>query len=702
MPAELPPTLADSPSPFLRHGATQPVNWYAWSDAAFAEARRENRPVLLDIGAVWCHWCHVMDRESYEDPDTARLINEYFVPIKVDRDERPDIDARYQRAVRSLTGHGGWPLTAFLTPNGDLFYGGTYFPPEELPGRPSFRRVLTEVARIWREEPERAVEAARHLQLHLSELAQEEAAPGRVGAELVTGAIEWYARYHDPIHGGFGRAPKFPHTGALHLLLDRALDPGEETPRRILETTLQGMARGGIHDHLGGGFHRYSVDQRWLVPHFEKMASDNGPLLELYARAAAAFGEPLYRRVVEGVVAYYREVAPGLREEGGYPASQDADLGPDDDGSYWTWTRAEVEEALGGDELLVRAAVLGFGFDDPAAEVRGTPGRRVLHLARGAEEVAAELGVEPGEAERLLGEARRLLRAARDRRPRPFVDESLYAGWLALVASGEIAAARHLRVAGAGESALRALDRIWAEGFDVEDGVAHRLGAPEAGGYLEDQAFFAQALLDAFEWTQRREYLDRARQVVEVMLRRYREPGSGALADRPLAEDDIVEQLATPYLPIHDAPTPSANAVAALVLLRLSHLVDEAVYRERATEILAAFAGAAPDDPLGYASYLRAVDWATAPVTTVAVVGREEDTASNALLQAALACYWPRTVVRWLEVGDTESLEGASLPPELRVMLTGEAPRGYVCVGQSCAAPVSSPEALRALLEGRG
>jgi uncharacterized protein YyaL (SSP411 family) len=695
MPEDQPAALADSPSPFLRHGATQPVNWLAWSEASFARARREARPVLLDIGAVWCHWCHAMDRETDEDPETARLINDLYIPIKVDRDERPDIDARYQRAVQALTGHGGWPLTAFLTPEGEVFYGGTYFPPADTHGRPSFRRVLLEVSRVWREERARAVEAAREIEVHLSELTQEEAAAGPVTAALVEGGVERFTRLFDARHGGFGRAPKFPNPGALQLLLDRYLDYGAEAVHQMLEATLRGMARGGIYDHLGGGFHRYSVDARWLVPHFEKMAYDNGPLLGVYARAAAVHGEPLYRRVAEGIVAYYREVAPELGETGGYPASQDADVGPADDGSYWTWTRGEIEDALGRDERLVRAVALRYGLDDAGAEVHGTPGRRVLHLAAEPAEVAAALGVGPGEAEQLLEEAMRGLRAAREERPRPFVDESRYAGWTALVAAGHIAAARYLGTPDAGESALRALERIWTDGFDVDDGVAHRLGAPGAGGFLEDQAYVAQALLDAFEWTQRPEYLARARQVVEVMLRRHVEPESGALADRPRGEDGAVGLLATPFLPILDAPAPSGNAVAAIVLLRLSYLVEETTYRRHAAAILDAFAGFARAEPLALATYLQAVDWATAPVTTIVVVGERREEAAAALLAAALSTYRPRTVVRHFA---PDAISGEVLPPPLRAMVTGEAPRAYLCAGASCAAPVSRAEELTELM----
>ena len=693
-------SLAGSKSPFLRHGLEQPVNWLPWGSEAFERARRENRPILLDIGAVWCHWCHVMDRESYEDPETARLINELYVPVKVDRDERPDVDARYQRAVQVLTGEGGWPLTAFLTPDGEVFFGGTYFPPEDRPGRPAFRRVLREVARLWAEERERALEAVHEVRARLSAYGQVESESGTVTPNLVEQGVEAFAQSFDFRHGGFGPAPKFPNAGALDLLLDRFLDTGAEWAGRVVAETLNAMGRGGIHDQLGGGFHRYATDARWLIPHFEKMAYDNGVLLETYARAYAVWGDPFYAEVAEGIVDYYRDVAAELVAAGGFPASQDADVSPQDDGGYWTWTLAEVEAALGGDERLVRAAVLRYGLDDPGSAMPSDRARHVLYRALEAEGVAARLGIERAEAERLLEEVRRRLKAARDRRPRPFVDDTVYTGWAALVATGHLAAARYLGREDAAVAALRALDRIWDEAFDVEYGVAHRLGDGEVGGYLEDQAFVAQALLDAFELTQRPEYLERARQVVDVMLARFRDREGGGLLDRPRGEAEVSRVLGEPYRPILDSPAPAGNSVAALTLLRLDALTHDPRYRERALEVLQAFAGSARRIATAMATYIRAVDWATAPVTTVVVVGAPGDGEAEALLRAALRTYRPRTVVRRLDPGDRAAV--GELPEALRAMVTGEARRAYVCVGQSCAPPVDRPEALVELLREFG
>jgi len=695
MPEDPTPTLAESRSPFLRHGATQPVNWLPWSEAAFERARREDRPILLDIGAVWCHWCHVMDRESYEDPETARLINENFVPVKVDRDERPDVDARYQRAVQALSGQGGWPLTAFLTPSGEVFYGGTYFPPEDRFGRPSFGRVLESVGGVWRRDAARAVETARAVRARLDLFEQAEAEPGELSPSLVARGVDAFLAAYDERHGGFGTAPKFPNPGALQLLLDRCLDTADESIEHVVEGTLTAMARGGIHDHLGGGFHRYSVDAKWIVPHFEKMAYDNGTLLEAYARAHAVFGDPLYARVCDGILGYYREVSPALVEAGGFPASQDADIGPTDDGDYWTWTLAEVGDALGGDVALFEAVRLRYGLDDPSSGVHTAHERHVLYEALPVAEVAARMGVSEAEAEAILDEAKRRLKAARDRRPRPFVDETLYAGWVALVASGHIAAARHLGRGEAGVAALRALERVWVEAFDVDDGVAHRLGNGETGGYLEDQANVAQAFLDAFEWTQDPAWLDRAERVVEILIRRYRDPGSGAFLDRPRGEGEALGMLADAHLPIVDSPMPSGNAVAALALLRLDALGRGEGYRGAAEKVLRAFAGSAAEMPTAVATYLRAVDWATGPVTTIVVVGDEGDAGADALLATALATYRPRTVVRRIAPG---RVGAETLPQELAAMVTGAAPRAYLCAGRSCAPPVDRAEALAELM----
>src|SRR5436309_493898 len=351
--------LASEPSAYLRSAAHQPVHWHPWGEAAFQRARAEDKPVLLDIGAVWCHWCHVMDAESYEDPALAELLNREFVCVKVDRDERPDVDARYQRAVQAIARQGGWPLTGFLTPDAQLFHGGTYFPPEAAPGRPSFREMLERVLAVWRGERGQVraqAEAIRDaLAGHL-----DEAAPGELSDLVLADATHGILATADRAHGGFGSRPKFPHPATVEFLLHRWCDAPEPTLRAVIHEILDGMANGGFRDLLGGGFHRYSVDERWVIPHFEKMASDNAELLRVYARAAALLARPAWTAVARETVRWSRDVLADADGAGGLGASQDADTGAGDDGDYFTWTREELAALLDADELAIALARFGI------------------------------------------------------------------------------------------------------------------------------------------------------------------------------------------------------------------------------------------------------------------------------------------------------------------------------------------------------
>ncbi|MBR9989528.1 MAG: thioredoxin domain-containing protein [Gemmatimonadetes bacterium] len=695
--------LAGEKSPFLKHGAKQPVAWMPWGDAAFDRARSTDRPILLDIGAVWCHWCHVMDRESYEDADTAALINDLFVPVKVDRDERPDVDARYQRAVQLLTGQGGWPLTAFLTPDGEVFYGGTYFPPVAAHGRPSFTHVLNEVERVWREERPRALEAASRIGERLEAAAGAEARAGEPTDTLLTETLEELAHSFDFRHGGFGRAPKFPNAGALDLLLDEHLDTAAPWPLRIVEETLDAMIAGGFHDQIGGGFHRYSTDARWLIPHFEKMAYDNGVLLATCARAFAGLGVPWYRAAAEDVVAHYQDIAGDMLREGGFPASQDADHSPDDDGDYWTWTREEVARAL-GDEELERTALLYYGFDDPGGEMHLDRSRHVLFRAFSTDVLAERLGLPIAQTEERVRRIRTLLKEARDARPAPYIDTTLYSGWSALVASGFFAAERFAGVTGASKPALCALERIMREGFTTDVGVLHRVGDDSAGVHVDDQAHVLLALIDAFEFTQDPVWLDHATAVARVMHARFRDPAAGALRDRPLDARGAVQALDRPYFPIADAPSPSGNGAAALGLLRLHAYTGDVEARDDGRAILRAFAGSASQLGSSAATWMKALAWETRPVTTVVVVEQEED---GPMWRSARRAIHPRTVIRRLNPAEPDAegdaADRAALPPELAAMITGDVPRGYVCSGQTCAVPARNAAELTARMhEFRG
>jgi uncharacterized protein YyaL (SSP411 family) len=659
----MPNQLAGENSAYLKSAAHQPVHWLPWGDAAFARAREEHKPILLDIGAVWCHWCHVMDGESYEDPAVAELLNRDFVCVKVDRDERPDVDSRYQRAVQALSGQGGWPLTAFLTSDGEVFFGGTYFPPDNNPyGRPGFHRVLMEIARAFREERDRVITNARAIREHVVQTLNE-AKPGPVSSELVSGVADQMARLFDVRYGGFGTAPKFPHAAAIEFMLARLYDSrgGHEWPRDIVEKTLTGMARGGIRDHLGGGFHRYAVDERWIVPHFEKMSYDNSELLRAYLSAYQQLGTPLYKEVATGIVDWMLEVMVAT-DRAGFATSQDADVTFGDDGDYWTWTLEEAEGALTAQQGAVVARV----FDvQETGEMHHNPKKNVLWWKQ-----------DPAGDDEwpVLRDAMAKLKAARDRRNTPFVDRTAYVNWNAMMAGAFLQAGAVLDRPECNELALKVLENIWEQAWDGGGGMGHVLGRPEPRGMLDDNVQAAAAFLDAFEATGEPHWLERATDVMKYCDRAHGDQAGGYF---DLAATDGTAYLATRAKPVQDAPTPSPNGVAALVLARLWVLTDQQEWRDKLDAQLGAFAGSARELSLYGTTLTRAIDWAVHPITRIEVRGPRGDGPACAMHLLALQAYRPRKVV---------------------VRKIAEAPQATVCVGTSCSLPVATPEKLAALL----
>jgi hypothetical protein len=655
--------LADQPSAYLKSAAHQPVHWYPWGDAAFAAAKAGDKPILLDIGAVWCHWCHVMDHESYESPAVAEVLNRDFVCIKVDRDERPDVDSRYQRAVQALTGQGGWPLTAFLTGEGEVFFGGTYFPPEDNPyGRPGFLAVLRQVARAYRAEREKIAGNADVIRRHVVETL-DETKPGTVSAELVKQAANDMSRIFDIRFGGFGTSPKFPHPAAVRFLLTRWYDERLPWMKDIAEKTLTGMARGGIRDHLGGGFHRYSVDERWIVPHFEKMSYDNSELLHAYLDGYAALGTPLCKEVAQGIVDWVRAtLSDGT---GAFYASQDADVGPTDDGDYWTWTPEEFKQALPEKAFPVASRVFEV---EAQGEMHHNPEKNVLWWAS-----------DPAndDERRQLADAITTLKAARDKRPAPYVDTTPYVNWNAMMASAFLHAGAVLDRPDCNTLALAVLGRIWTESWNEQTGVGHVLGRPEPRGLLDDNVQGAAAFLDAFEATGDTAWLDRARAVLAYCVRAHWDETAGGFFDLAATNGAAAAYLATRAKPIQDSPTPSGNGVAALVLARLWGLTDEAEWRRLLDRQLAAFAGTAPQLSLHGATLFCAADWALYPITRVEVGGPAGEGAACSMHLLALQTYRPRKVV---------------------VRKIAPAPAATVCIGTACSLPVATPQALANLL----
>lgn len=677
--------LGNEKSAYLRGAAHQPVHWSSWSEEAFQRAKQEDKPILLDVGAVWCHWCHVIDRESYDDAEVARIINERFIPIKVDRDERPDIDARYQHAVSAISGQGGWPLTAFLTPDGRVFFGGTYFPPDDAYGRPGFRRVLLSVAQYYRDNKTDAVNAAAQLHEQLRMLAGS-GPHGALDTSLLFTGADGILRQFDLANGGFGTAPKFAHPSTIEFLLRRFYRTRDDEVLTVVTRTLEKMARGGIHDQIGGGFHRYSTDARWIVPHFEKMLYDNVGLLTNYIHAYQASRNPYFKEVAQDTAQFMATLLYD-GEHGGFYGSQDADVGPEDDGGHFTWAEDEARAALSPDEFTVLAEhyhLQGHG------EMHGQTGRHVLFIDRDPDVIAAVTRKDVHEVRRLIASGREKLAKTRTQRPTPYVDTALYANWNGMAISAFLEAYKALGVEEYRTLALRALARFLKEGYERGKGFAHVVGSSGVTNpsLLDDQVQMALAMLDAYEVTGDTSFLLVARETMDVVLRDYwDDPG---FLDVP--KGTAGPALETPYKPIQDAPTPAPNAVAALVLLRLSRIFDMASYKEIAERLLGGFSPALVPHGLQASMLLIALDDFLHEPAHVTIVGPRTDPRTAALHSAALRAYRPDKII---SLHPSDGAAAVPLPEVVRAMVAapGE-PKAYVCAGTACAQPTSDPQIL--------
>ena len=717
--------LGGAASAYLRSARHQPVDWHAWGEEAFALARRQDKPILLDIGAVWCHWCHVMDRESYEHPEIAALINQLFVAVKVDRDERPDVDSRYQAAVASISGQSGWPLTAFLTPEGKPFFGSNYFPPEDRYGRPGFASVLRRMAEAYRtrraEVEESADSVMQAIESNETFAGRGDRLGGSLGAALGDASgralldriIEGMLEQFDPRYGGFGSQPKFPHPAALDLLIDAGTRPGPlaQRSREVAAFTLGKMAAGGIHDQLAGGFHRYSVDERWIVPHFEKMAYDNSELLRAYTHAFQSFVDPRFARVAASTLRWMDEWLSD-RELGGFYASQDADDSLEDDGDYFTWNRAEAEDALSPEEFEVAAAHFNLRV---VGDMHHNPAKNVLHVGAEVPALAARLHRSEDEVSALLREGRRKLYAARLRRKTPFVDRTIYTGWNGLCVSAYLAAGRALALPEAVAFALKSLDRVLAAVWSREAGLARVVAYEKSKGtaklipaVLEDYTFLANAALDAWEASGELRYFHAAEELAKALLDGFydresegffdtgqiatgqiaAEPGAGA--QTPLGA------LSARRKPLQDAPTPAGNPVAATLLLRLHALTGDELYRRRAMETLELFSGIVEHLGLYAASYGLALRRVLTPPVQVCVIGSDalaEELAGTALARFSVN----KSVVR------LRPDQMGNLPPALAQTLPylpglGQGSVAVVCQGNACLPLVSDPRRLLEML----
>ncbi|MFN8161035.1 MAG: thioredoxin domain-containing protein [Solirubrobacterales bacterium] len=655
--------LAAETSPYLRQHRDNPVDWYPWGEEALARAREEDLPILLSVGYSACHWCHVMERESFEDPATAAYMNEHFVNVKVDREERPDVDALYMEFVQASTGHGGWPMTVFLDPEGVPFFGGTYFPPEPAPGSPSFMQVLAAVAAGYGERREEIRVAADLTRERLGATARIEPSGEPLRPALVDEAVAAIRRSADLRRGGFGGAPKFPPAPALELLLARGHTD-------VVEITLDGMAAGGIYDQIGGGFARYSVDAAWLVPHFEKMLYDNALLARAYLHGWQELGHERYRRVVTETLDW--ALAEMRGPEGGFHSALDADS-EGEEGTFYLWERAEIEEVLGDDAppVIEHLGVSGRGNFE---------GRNILHLPAGA-------AAEPPDG---FASARRALYERRARRVRPGLDDKRIASWNALM----IAA-----LADAG-SVLRRPDYLEAArdcaGFvlgGMRDGGGRLLRTYKGGearipAYLEDHAFLLEALLVLYQATFEVGWFERAREVAETMIARFADPEWGGF----FSTADDGEQLIARRKDLDDHPIPSGSSSAAAGLLRLAALSGEREFERHAVGVLRLLAPLAGRQPAGFPHLLAALDFHLSPTRELALAGA--DTAE--LEEVARARLRPHLVL-------AGGPDGTSVPELMRgrTEVAGR-PAAYLCENFTCQTPVTDPEQLRRTLDGDG
>jgi uncharacterized protein YyaL (SSP411 family) len=664
----MPNRLAEETSPYLLQHKDNPVDWNPWGPEALERAQRDDKPILLSIGYAACHWCHVMERESFEDGETAAFMNEHFVPIKVDREERPDIDSIYMEAVQGMTGHGGWPLTAFLDPEGVPFYGGTYFPPEPRQGMPSFRMVMEAVAESWGTQRERIRESADRIRDQLGAIGRFEPSTEPLSRDVVGTAVSRLRMMADMRNGGFGGAPKFPPAPALELLLARGVHD-------VVEVTLDAMAHGGIYDQVGGGFARYSVDDVWLVPHFEKMLYDNALLARTYLHGWQALGHERWRRVCEETLQW------ALREmrgpEGGFHSALDADS-EGEEGRFYLWTPAQMEEALAAAGLPDAAAdvVAYYGV----TEEGNFEGRNIVHVPGGP---AAE---RPGG----LNEARRALYTYRSRRAWPGKDDKRLASWNALMIAALADAGAALPCDEYLEAAIACAEFVQRDLRDEGGRLlrSYRDGEARLGAYLEDYAYLVEALLTLYEATFDVRWFDAAREAADRMIELFADTERGGFFTT--AHDH--EQLIARRKDVDDHPIPSGNSAAAYGLLRLAALTGEREYEKHAVGVFRLLHRAAGRHPHALAHLLCAMDFHFASVKEVALVGASAGDGLGELAAVVRSGFRPYVVV----AGGPEGTERPELMLE-RSAVSGR-PAAYVCENFACRQPVTEPDDLAAAL----
>ncbi len=617
--------LSKEKSAYLQHASNQKINWHPWSEDAFERAKEEDKPIFLSSGAVWCHWCHVMAKECFYDDEIIEFLNEKFVCIKLDRDERPDIDKRYQTAISTMGYGGGWPLTVFMTHEKKPFFGGTYFPPDDRWGKPGFKRVLRSVADFYKDEKEKINSFTDNL---LNALTPPEILPSEISDGFLDDAANRMSHYFDLKNGGFGSAPKFPMPGAMKFLLSRYFFTTDDSLGDFLKNTLIKMAKGGFHDHLLGGFHRYSVDESWVVPHFEKMTDDNAWLLRNYIEAYEIFKDPYFRDIAEGIIRFFKETLSS--KDGGFYASQDADVTPDDEGGYFTWTEDDFIRILNPEELRV----LTMHLLSEKASMHHNSSKMVLFEIMDANEIAAKTRTDIFKINEIIQNGKDKLLAERNKRQAPFIDKGFYTSLNGMVITSFIRAFQSLRDSYLKEFSIRSIDKVISLNF-INDELFHSEGVK---AMLDDYIYLIEACIAVYEITGSGDYLKTAIKLMDICIDKLWDKDKGGFFD---TENEL---LGLKLKLIEDTPHPSANSIAAGLLLKMGFLTDKVLYNEMAEKSLKAFYARAKDIGSHAGSYFNAMDGYFNPLKLNLFVTPESN-----LSNEAIHCFHPHVLIVYKE-----------------------------------------------------
>jgi uncharacterized protein YyaL (SSP411 family) len=698
--------LANEKSPYLLQHAHNPVDWFPWGDEAFEKARTENKPIFLSIGYSTCHWCHVMERESFETGSIAELLNRDYVAIKVDREERPDVDRIYMAFVQATTGGGGWPMSVWLTPDLQPFFGGTYFPPENRWGHPGFASILTQVAAAWRTDRDQILDSARDVVAELQKQAAVE--PGRsssIDTNILTSGFSVFRRTFDTQLGGFGGAPKFPRPSVHNFLLRYYARTKNPEARDMVLLTLREMAKGGMHDQLGGGFHRYSVDERWFVPHFEKMLYDQAQLAITYLEAFQITADPQYAQTARGIFDYV------LRDmtdtDGGFYSAEDADsvIDPEDptakgEGAFYIWTAEEIRdhvEAPVADWFCYRYGVAESGnvASDPHSEFTG---RNILYQAVTIEETAQQFDRPVEEIRAGLARAEKVLLEVRSKRIRPHLDDKILTAWNGLMISAFSLGGAVLDEARYADAARRAAEFLIARMHDPQTGVLlrrYRQGDAAIPGFLDDYALFAQALLDLYEAQFDLRHLELAVRLTEKQIELFEDRGKGGFFSSGADDPSLVMRVKEDY----DGAEPSGNSVAVMNLLRLSQITNRAGFRESAERALSAFAPRLAVAPVALPQMLVACEFFLGEPRQIILVGEPSGADTQALLRTLYSRFVPNRIVLLVDSEPTRRGLAAGIPSVASMEKLDGRASAYVCRNYTCQLPVSEPERLAELIQ---